>query len=65
MLFTHARNKELRNELAKMEKISFAEMTYNGKPLPAWLREPAFDSQFIEDKEEKLPEWLQEPVKFS
>lgn len=65
MLFTHARNKKYQDDFNKMKPSAFAEMTYDGRPIPVWLQEPAFDSQLEENNKEKFPKWLQEPVNFS
>ena len=66
MLFSNKRNENetLNNDSDKMKPVSFADMTYDGQPIPTWLQEPAFESQTEEDQEESLPEWLQDPADF-
>ena len=65
MLFTHVRNKKAQDYMSKMEQNSFAEMTYQGRPIPKWLQEPAFMPNLQEKEEEILPAWLQEPAQIS
>lgn len=59
-----SKKENMREDKNKQENKPFAEMTYNGQPIPKWLQEPAYKLEPEHDKPE-LPKWLQEPVHFT
>ena len=57
-------NENKREDKSKQENKPFAEMTYNGQPIPKWLQEPAYKLE-PEHEQDELPKWLKEPVHFT